>query len=781
MAYEKNNAYARRLYEKQEENRMFAADPSSERERFSIMMPPPNVTGDLHIGHAFTMTRQDISARYQRMLGRDVLWLPGTDHASIAVQLMVEKQLGAEGTSRRALGREGFLARAWEWKNTHAGKIQNQLRTLGCSCDWTREAFTMNPNFSRAVEHAFIAMHADGLIYRTESLVNWDPSMLTSVSDLEVISVEEQGTMYYIRYDVEGESDGIVIATVRPETKLGDGAIAVNPNDNRLARLVGKFAILPFAGRRLPIIADEHADPAKGSGAVKITPAHDFNDYEVGKRHGIKPINIFTPDAKIDISEIDNPNDFIRSLAGKDRFEAREIMVDKLREDGRLVKAEPCVHQVPHAERGGAVLEPRLTTQWYCDVKKLADAAVEKARSGELEFIPETWRNTWYSWLENVRPWCISRQLWWGHQIPAYYDDKGKLAYVGANPPAGLRRDEDVLDTWFSSGLWPMATLGWPDESALDFKAYFPNSILITGFDIIFFWVARMAMMSLYFTGKTPFRKVILHGLVVDEHGAKMSKTKGNGINPMDYIDEFGIDAVRFAICACANQNRTNPFGKKDAENARRFLTKLTNAAEFWKINGIADADKSKSEFIRPVSNWILNRVNKCVINAKKHLENYRYDEYAEDIYHLVWDDFCSTFIEAYKKDKNDDTLAAAHTALKSILKILQPAAPFISAELWEKFGFGTAVDFIKEPFPQIAAANIDKAEEFDLYQRARRTEENLRLREAETAELDRRIASLNAQLANQDFVKNAKPEVVEQRRESLRQAEERKRAISQQ
>ncbi|MDR1476728.1 MAG: valine--tRNA ligase [Rickettsiales bacterium] len=759
MPYENNNKKAEKLYRQWEKGGYFAADSASGKPPFAIMIPPPNVTGSLHIGHAFTMTRQDMAARYRRMKGKDVLWLPGTDHAALPVEMLITRELAAAGIDKRDLGREKFIARAWEFKELHHGNITNQLRRLGCSLDWSREAFTMSPELSRAVSGAFIKMYGDGLIYRDTRLVNWDPNLLTSVSDLEVNMVEEQGTLWHIRYGVEGGGE-IVVATTRPETMLGDTGIAVHPDDPRYRDFVGRFALLPLVGRRIPIVADGYADPSKGTGAVKITPAHDFNDYEVGRRHDMEAISVLDERACISV-------DFVRDLLGKDRFEAREIVLAMLRETGALVKAEPCMHSVPHGDRGGAILEQRLTTQWYCDVSSLAARAIEKVKNGELKLVPKVWENTWYSWLENIQPWCISRQTWWGHRIPAYYDAKGGLAYVGENPPPGLRQDDDVLDTWFSSGLWPMATLGWPDENAPDFKRYFPTQALITGFDIIFFWVARMVMFSLYFTDKVPFDTVVLHGLVTDENGVRMSKTKGNVINPLDMIDEFGIDAVRFAICAAANQNRTNPFGKKDVENAKKFLTKLLNAVAFWEAKGIRDAPEYDAKNSPPLCHWLVARMDAAIENADRHMEAYRYDEYAANIYHFVWDDFCSTFIEGAKRDMSPAVLAAAKSALRNILKILQPVVPFLTAELWERLGFGREVEFIAEPFADALPFDKGAARKFAL-----------EINRAEIESVARRIDSISRSLANEKFVANAKPEVVEEYKSTLAELEERKRIL---
>ncbi|MDR3126504.1 MAG: valine--tRNA ligase, partial [Rickettsiales bacterium] len=694
MPYENNNDYARALYARQEAAGAFAPCAAGGKKPYVVMLPLPNVTGSLHIGHAFTFTAQDIEIRYHRMMGEPALWLPGTDHASIAVQMLVKRQIEAEGGDIRAMGREGFLKRAWEWVGKYRDNIVGQLRALGFSLDWSRERFTMSPEYSHSVLAAFVRLYEDGLVYRDARLVNWDPVMLTVLSDLEVVNREEPGTFWHIRYRIKDSDEYITIATTRPETMLGDAAIAVAGDDERYARLVGESAVIPLVGREIPIIVDEHADKTKGTGAVKITPAHDFDDYDVGRRHGLPMINIFSEDARI--LKLGDGNAFTDSLVGLDRFDARERVVEALGD--AVAKTETITHAVPHAERGDAILEPRLTAQWYCDVSKLAARAVKRARSGELRFFPDVWRNTWYSWLENIQPWCVSRQLWWGHRIPAYYGDKGGLAYVGFDPPPGLKQDEDTLDTWFSSALWPMATLGWPNEGAEDFKRFFPGTALITGFDIIFFWVARMVMFAEHFTGRLPFENVVMRGLVADENGVKMSKTKGNVIDPLVLVGEYGIDAVRFAICFCSNQNRVLPFGRSDVENARRFLTKLLNAVAFWEAKGVKEA-KDGYAAGSPLADWILSRMNAAIAAAHRAMAGYRYDEYAGSIYHFVWDDFCDKFIEMAKKDSSPSVTAAAKIALKSILLVLQPVVPFVSAEVWERLGFGPAEELISHPF----------------------------------------------------------------------------------
>jgi len=768
MPYENNNAYAAKLYEIWEKSGAFKPS-DSKKKPYVIMLPLPNVTGELHIGHAFSFLAQDIEIRYHRMLGEPVLWLPGTDSAAIAVNMLVKRQLEAEGIDVKKLGREGFLKRVWEWIGKYQGRIQGQMRKLGFSLDWSRDVFTMDESYARSVQAAFIKLYEDGLIRKDTRLVNWDPVLLTTLSDLEVVSREEQGKFWHIRYEVEG-GGSIVVATTRPETMLGDTAVAVAADDGRYKNLIGKFAIIPVVNRRIPIIADEHADKTKGTGAVKITPAHDFDDYEVGKRHNLPQIDIFDEQARINV-------DFVPELKGLDRFAAREKIVGML--GAAIVKVETITHSVPHAERGDTIVEPRLTTQWYCDVSKLAGQAIEKTRSGELKFFPKHWENTWYSWLENIEPWCISRQIWWGHRIPAYYDKTGKLAYVGFEPPAGLTQDEDTLDTWFSSALWPMATLGWPDTGAPDFKRFFPGSALVTGFDIIFFWVARMVMMSLHFTGKLPFTEVVMRGLVTDQHGVKMSKTKGNVLDPIALVDEYGIDAVRFSMCSLSTEGRFLPFGKNDVENSRRFLTKLLNAVAFWEAKGVAAAaDKYESS---PLADWILTRMNTAIAGAKKSLGAYRYDEYAMGVYHFVWDDFCDKFIEFAKKDMTPATLSAAKISLKNIILMLAPVVPFTCAELWERLGFGSAASIINASFAAEVAVKTPAA-------KAQKWLDDLLLKQkveaekagaaAELSILAKRIASLEAQLANRTFVDNAKPEVVAERRQSLADAQARRKYL---
>ena len=701
------------LYKFQEDNGYFKPNPQSGKPTFTIVIPPPNITGQLHLGHAFTMTMQDIIIRYKRMTGFDCLLLPGTDHAAIATQMIVEKQLMAKGIERKKIGRTAFLNEIWKWKAECAGTITKQLRKLGYSADWSRERFTMDDGMSDAVKEAFIRLYNDGLIYKANRLVNWDPVLLTSVSDLEVNMVETNGSMWHIRYDIDGSDESIIVATTRPETMLGDTGIAVNPNDERFKHLIGKYAILPIIGRKIQLVGDDYADMTKGTGAVKITPAHDFNDFEVGKRHNLPIINIFTPQAKIDTSKLTDANDFVKSLDGMDRFDARKVIVEKLSELGNLIKIEPYTHQVPHCERGGAIIEPRLTEQWYLDVSGMAKKSIDLVKTGKIKFVPKMWENTFFSWLENIEPWCISRQLWWGHQIPAFYTDNGKVfvaksmeeAQKMAGPNVHLTQDEDTLDTWFSSGLWPMSTLGWPNTEAPDFKHYFPTSTLITGFDIIFFWVARMIMFSVYFTGKAPFDTVVCHGLVRDEHGQKMSKTKGNVIIPLDLINEFGIDAVRWTICTLSGQGRDMNFGRSLVENGRKFITKVKNAVNFWEQKGVKTANTFDSAKSIATTNWILDKMNIAIANAKRAIDDYRYDEYAHIIYHFVWDDFCDNFIELSKSEMDgenkDIILSTANIVIKNILRMLQPVIPFVSANIWNEMNFGDEADFINEAYAE--------------------------------------------------------------------------------
>ena len=702
--------YENTLYKQWEEAGVFDADPQRKGTPYSIMFPPPNVTGTLHLGHALTFTLQDILIRWQREKGANVLWQPGTDHAGIATQMVVERALDQEGISRKELGRPGFIDRVWEWKNEYGGTIIRQLRQLGASADWTRERFTMDEGLSRAVRKVFVQLHKEGLIYRDRRLVNWDPVFRSAISDLEVENKETKGSMWHIRYPLEN-GETITIATTRPETMLGDVAVAVNPEDERYTALIGQKVILPLTGRRIPVVADEHSDPEKGTGAVKITPAHDFNDFEVGKRHDLPAPTILDEGACIWLDEIrselaehDGISDtaFVQSLEGLHRDEARKKIITRLEDMGWLDRIEPHTLQVPTAERGGAIVEPRLTLQWYCDAPKLAKPAVEAVTSGKMVFEPRQWENTFFAWMRDLQPWCISRQLWWGHQIPAWYGSDGQTyvaeteeeAQAQAGPSVTLTQDEDVLDTWFSSALWPFTTLGWPDRTEA-LECYYPTSTLVTGFDIIFFWVSRMMMMGLHFMGDVPFRKILIHGLVRDEKGQKMSKSRGNGIDPLDLISEYGADATRLAIAAGAGLGRDIKLGRGRVEEHRAFITKLWNASRFLQMNGVEPKpDFDPSAVQSTLARWILEEARKAVAQADAALEASRFDDYTRCCYGFVWNIFCDWFVEFSKPAfrtggaEADELKAAGAHVLGIILRMMHPVIPFVTGTLWQKLGY---------------------------------------------------------------------------------------------
>ena len=670
-------------------------------ERFSIVMPPPNVTGSLHMGHALNTTLQDILVRYQRMKGKDVLWQPGTDHAGIATQMVVERNLAAEsGLDRKSLGRETFIEEIWKWKEKSGGAITEQLRRLGASCDWSRERFTMDDGLSEAVVKVFVDLYNDGLIYKDKRLVNWDPGLKTAISDLEVIQKEIEGNLWYIKYPFEEDSkNSIIIATTRPETMFGDTAIAVHPDDERYKKLIGKKIIIPVVNRVIPIIEDEYADPEQGSGAVKITPAHDFNDFEVGKRNNLEMISI------LDINGDLNDNT-PKEWQGLDRFEARELLLEKLEDDGYLVRAEPYLNSVPHGDRSNVIIEPYLTDQWYVDAKTLAKPAIENVKNGETKFIPENWSKTYFEWMNNIQPWCISRQLWWGHRIPAWYTDEGEVIVAKSEDEAkiiakekygndNISRDEDVLDTWFSSALWPFSTLDWPND-VNDLDRFYPTSLLITGFDIIFFWVARMMMMGLYFQKKIPFSEVYIHALVRDESGQKMSKSKGNVVDPIELIDQYGADSLRFTLASMASQGRDIKMSKSRVEGYRNFGTKLWNASRFCEINDCSKYQKVDLENLKCIlTNWILGEIIKTDKKINLYLDEYKFNEASNEIYHFIWHIFCDWYLELIKpyfessdsqnlKEIKDVTAFA----LKFILIKLHPFMPFITEELWENLGY---------------------------------------------------------------------------------------------
>jgi valyl-tRNA synthetase len=699
---------------------------------YCIVIPPPNVTGSLHMGHALNNTLQDILCRFERMRGRDVLWQVGTDHAGIATQMVVERQLmERQQPDRRSMGREKFLERVWEWKAESGGTIINQLKRLGASCDWSRERFTMDEGLSSAVLKVFVSLYREGLIYKDKRLVNWDPKLLTAISDLEVQQVEVKGNLWHLKYPIEGiPGEFIIVATTRPETMLGDTAVAVHPENEKLRHLIGRNAILPLVGRRIPIVADEYADPEKGTGAVKITPAHDFNDFEVGKRHDLPMVNIFDIEAKLDLKDnlvflegLESSADLDATLAmqGMDRFAARKAIVARMEEKGLLDKIEPNTHMVPHGDRSGVVIEPYLTDQWYVDAKTLAQPAIEAVRDGRTLFVPKNWEKTYFDWMENIQPWCVSRQLWWGHQIPAWYGADGKvyvaetedeavadaLAWDAANGniteeegeaiaqdagrrAAYLTRDEDVLDTWFSSALWPLSTLGWPEETP-ELKRFYPTDVLVTGFDIIFFWVARMMMMGLHFRENIPFHTVYIHALVRDEKGAKMSKSKGNVMDPLDLIDLYGADALRFTLAAMAAQGRDIKLSTQRVEGYRNFTTKLWNAARFAEMNDCVTVPDFNPRNAKQVLNrWIAHETAKAAAEITAAIEAYRFNEAAGAAYRFVWNIYCDWYLELVKPvltgpdgEAKFETRATVAWARDEIVKLLHPFMPFVTEELW--------------------------------------------------------------------------------------------------
>jgi valyl-tRNA synthetase len=670
-----------------------AFKPGRGGEPFSIVIPPPNVTGRLHIGHALNNSLQDILARFERMRGKDVLWQPGTDHAGIATQMIVERQLAERQMSRVGLGREKFLAEVWKWKAESGGAIVEQLRRLGASADWSRERFTMDEGLSKAVTKVFVELYRQGLIYKDKRLVNWDPRLQTAVSDLEVENIELKGHLWHIRYPIEDSDQFITVATTRPETMLGDTAIAVHPDDARYKALVGKMAVLPLTGRLIPIIADEYSDPEKGSGAVKITPGHDFNDFEVGKRHDLPLINILNKDGSLN-------NDVPAPYRGLTREDARKKVVADLDASGLLEKSEPITHAVPHDEKTKTVvLEPLLTEQWYLNVDPLAKKALEAVETGKTKFYPDNWSNIYFGWLRNIRPWCISRQLWWGHQIPVWYDADGKYYCAETEEDAvnqadgkPLTRDPDVLDTWFSSALWPFSTMGWPDETR-ELKKFYPTSVLVTGFDIIFFWVARMMMMGTHFLGEVPFRKVVIHNRVLDEAGAKMSKTKGNVVDPLTLIDAYGADALRFTLALAAGQNRDMRIGPARVEGGRNFGTKFWNASRFCEMNGCVTVPGFNAAGVTlPVNQWIVAQTARTAGEITASLEALRFNDAASAAYHFVYDVFCDWYLEIAKpifqqgaEDEKAETRATAAWVRDNILKLLHPFMPFITEELWAR------------------------------------------------------------------------------------------------
>lgn len=747
-----------KCYQTWESNHYF--QPTKNGDAYCIMLPPPNVTGSLHMGHGFQHTLMDALIRYHRMCGKNVLWQGGTDHAGIATQMVVERQLAAQGKNRHDLGREKFLEHIWEWKAESGGTITSQMRRMGASTDWSRESFTMDADYAKAVEKVFIDLYQEGLIYRGKRLVNWDPHLLTAISDLEVISHEEQGSMWHIRYPLADGNGHIVVATTRPETLLGDVAVAVNPNDERYQKLIGQTIKLPLTNRVIPIIADDSVDIEFGTGCVKITPAHDFNDYAMGQRHRLEMINLFTPTAHLNENA---PQEY----QGMERFAARKKIVADLEQLNLLEKIEPHVLKIPRGDRSGVVIEPYLTDQWFMKMQPLAEPAIKAVKTGEINFYPENWSKTYFQWLENIEDWCISRQLWWGHRIPAWYDADNNI-YVGENETAvreqyklsnevKLHQDTDVLDTWFSSALWPFATLGWPEHTD-EYKTFYPTSVLVTGFDIIFFWVARMVMLGLKFTGKITFKDVYVTGLIRDHEGQKMSKSKGNVLDPIDLIDgieleklvakrtsglmqpqmakgieqatrkqfpkgipAFGTDALRITYCALASPTRDIRFDLGRVEGYRNFCNKLWNAARFVLMN--TENVASQPDALPPageeiINSWIQSQLQKTVQQVHEHFKNYRFDLLTQAIYEFIWNEYCDWYLELVKPVTTDETRKTLVYILENILLLLHPLMPFITEEIWQRIAplaGKTRKTIMLEPYPIFNTKEVDEDAEQEI------------------------------------------------------------------
>ncbi len=704
-----------RLYKFWEDSGFFKADPEASGDPFVIVIPPPNVTGNLHMGHALDETLQDILVRYHRMCGDNTLWLPGTDHAGIATQNVVEKALAAEGSSREDLGREKFVERVWQWKEQYGSNIVHQLRRLGASCDWSRERFTMDEGLSKAVREVFVSLYEQGLIYRGHYIINWCPRCHTALADLEVEHEDRKGQLYYLQYPVVGSSgEFLTVATTRPETIFGDTAVAVNPEDERFKHLVGKEVEVPLIGRKVPVIADSYVDIAFGTGALKVTPAHDTNDFRLGQTHNLPSIKAIDDDGRL--------NQEAGAYAGEDRFEARQKMVPELEEKGFLLKIEPINHALGTCYRCKTVVEPNLSQQWFVRAEPLAKRAAEAVREDRTKFVPKNWEKTYFEWMDNIRDWCISRQLWWGHQIPAWHCAKCGETVVSREDPStcscggNLERDPDVLDTWFSSALWPFSTLGWPDKTP-DLARYYPTTCLVTGFDIIFFWVARMMMMGLHFMDEVPFKTVIIHALVKDADGKKMSKSKGNVVDPLMIIDRYGADAFRFTLCAMAGHGRDIRLSDDRIAGYGKFVNKLWNAAKLVLTN--AGEHTSCSLASAPVpqnlpDRWLRSRLNQVTAEVREHLDQFYYDRIADTLYHFVWDEFCDWYLELIKPVLyGTDEAAKASTQanmiciLGELLKLLHPVMPFVTEELWSKLP-GSQGSIMKANFPSVNPAVHD-------------------------------------------------------------------------
>ena len=732
---------------------------SASKDSYSIVLPPPNVTGSLHMGHAFQHTIMDVYTRYNRSKGKQTLWQPGTDHAGIATQMVVERQLGLENISRHDLGREKFTEKVWEWKSKSGGTITSQMRRLGASVDWERECFTMDEALSKAVQKVFIDLYNEDLIYRGKRLVNWDPVLLTAVSDLEVISTEEQGFLWHIRYQVSESDEVLVVATTRPETMFGDTAVAVHPEDSRYQHLIGKSINLPLSSRKIPIIADDYVDMEFGTGCVKITPAHDFNDYEIGQRHNLKIINIFTDDACININAPEK-------YQGLNRFDARKLVIEDLKNQNLIEKIDPHTLMVPRGDRTNSIIEPYMTDQWFVKVKPLAGPAIDAVKNGDIRFVPENWNKTYFNWMENIEDWCISRQIWWGHRIPAWYDKEGKFyvannieeAQIQAGAGVELIQDEDVLDTWFSSALWPFSTLGWPEKTP-ELSRFYPTSVLVTGFDIIFFWVARMIMFGLKFAKDVPFKDIYITGLIKDGSGQKMSKSKGNVLDPIDLIDgislndllekrtqgmmqpklaekiqkqtkkefpdgipAFGTDAIRFTFAALASFGRDIKFDLKRVEGYRNFCNKLWNASRFVLINLESKSINFNAE-LSSQDKWILSRLQQTKIEVEKHLSDYRLDLMSQSLYEFVWHDYCDWYLELSKPLlENSKTKQGCEATLLKVLSetlvLLHPIIPFITEEIFEqsqKLNSKSNEKLISQPFPEQEEALFNNEAESEI------------------------------------------------------------------
>ena len=727
------NSIEKGRYEWWVKNKFFEVKDDETKQPYSIVIPPPNVTGKLHLGHAWDTTLQDIITRMKRMQGYDVLWLPGMDHAGIATQAKVEQKLRAEGKSRYDLGREKFLEETWKWKEEYAETIRQQWAKLGLGLDYSRERFTLDEGLSKAVHEVFVTLYKKGLIYRGEYIINWDPVTKTALSDIEVIYKDIQGAFYHLRYPLKDGSGYIEIATTRPETMLGDTAVAVHPEDERYKHLIGKTIVLPIVGREIPIIADEYVDMEFGSGAVKITPAHDPNDFEVGNRHNLERILVMNEDGTM--------NEKAGKYEGMDRFECRKQIVKDLQEQGVLIKIEEMVHSVGHSERSGAVVEPYLSTQWFVKMKPLAEAAIKLQKTeGKVHFVPERFEKTYIHWMENIRDWCISRQLWWGHRIPAWYHKETGEVYVGHEAPEDTEnweQDPDVLDTWFSSALWPFSTMGWPDEEAADLKRYYPTDALVTGYDIIFFWVSRMIFQGLEFTGHRPFKDVLIHGLVRDAEGRKMSKSLGNGVDPMDVIDQYGADSLRYFLATGSSPGQDLRYSTEKVESIWNFANKIWNASRFALMNmgdlTYEEIDLSGKKSVADY--WILTRLNETIETVTNLAEKYEFGEVGRALYNFIWDDFCDWYIEMAKLPLYSEDEAAKKTTrsvlayvLDQTMRLLHPFMPFITEEIWQNLPHeGESITVAEWPMVRSELSNHEAREQMKLLVEIIRSVRNIR------------------------------------------------------